>query len=239
MAHEALKERVLRANMELVAAGLVDLTWGNVSGLDRAAGVMAIKPSGVEYDALSVDQIVLVDLETGASIDSDLRPSSDAPTHRYLYMQFESVGGVAHTHSPHAVGWAQAEREIPCLGTTHADHFHGPVPVTRRMRDDEVGDDYERNTGVVIVERFREGGLDPLELPGVLVVGHGPFAWGQSPEAAVENAIALESIARMALYTRLINPSAGAIDGVLLDRHFHRKHGPGAYYGQSGERGRH
>jgi L-ribulose-5-phosphate 4-epimerase len=208
MAHDALKEAVWRANLDLVKAGLVILTWGNVSGADRAAGVMAIKPSGVAYDTLRPDDIVVVSLETGEVVDGVLRPSSDTPTHLLLYRDLPGIGGVAHTHSSAAVSWAQAERDVPCLGTTHADHFHGCIPVTRRLRDAEVHDAYERNTGAVIVECFRERGLDPLDVPGALVAGHGPFAWGESARNAVENAIALEATARMALDTLRINPDA-------------------------------
>jgi len=235
MAYRELKERVWRANLDVVEAGLVELTWGNASGVDRQAGVMAIKPSGVPYDALQPEDIVLLSLDDGRTIDSRLRPSSDTPTHLHLYREFESIGGVVHTHSTHAVSWAQAEREVPCFGTTHADHFYGAVPVTRRMTADEIRSEYEHNTGVVIVERFRDGRLDPLEIPGVLVACHGPFAWGATVESAVENAIVLESVSRMALNTLHVNPSATAIDQALLDKHFLRKHGPGAYYGQERE----
>lgn len=234
MTYKKLKEAVWQANMDIVEAGLVDLTWGNASGVDRQAGVMIIKPSGVSYDLLDPDDMVVLNIESGAVLDDGLKPSSDAPTHLYLYRQFEAIGGVVHTHSKHAVSWAQAEREIPCLGTTHADHFYGPVPVTRRMRDEEIQGDYELNTGVVIAERFESAGVDAAQVPGVLVAGHGPFAWGPTPHKAVENAIALESVAQMALHTFLINEAARPIDQVLLDKHFLRKHGPGAYYGQNG-----
>lgn len=232
MSYDALRETVWRANLELVQAGLVILTWGNVSGVDRAAGVLAIKPSGVAYDAMRPEDIVIVSLETGEVVDGALRPSSDTPTHRLLYREFPGIGGVAHTHSGAAVSWAQAERDVPCLGTTHADHFHGCVPVTRRLREAEVRRDYEHHTGAVIVECFRERALDPLDVPGVLVAGHGPFAWGEGARKAVENAIALEATARMALDTLRINPDAPGIDQVLLDKHHRRKHGTGAYYGQ-------
>jgi L-ribulose-5-phosphate 4-epimerase len=232
MAYDALRQAVWQANRDIVAAGLVELTWGNASGVDRAHGVMVIKPSGIAYERMEPDDMVLLSLETGALLEDGLKPSSDTPTHRYLYRQFESIGGVVHTHSSHAVSWAQAERALPCLGTTHADHFYGTIPVTRRMREDEISEAYEYNTGVVIAERFREDGLDPAQIPGVLVAGHGPFAWGATPEKAVENAIVLESVARMALHTYLLNASAQPIDQALLDKHFLRKHGPGAYYGQ-------
>jgi L-ribulose-5-phosphate 4-epimerase len=235
MTYDALKESVWRANLDLVEAGLVILTWGNVSGVDREAGVMAIKPSGVSYAALRPADIAVVSLASGDVVDGALRPSSDTPTHLHLYRQWATIGGVAHTHSPNAVSWAQAERDIPCLGTTHADHFHGPIPVTRRLAADEVRGAYEHNTGVVIGECFRTRGIDPVAMPGVLVAGHGPFAWGRDARGAVENAIALEATARMALDTLRINPDAGGVDQVLLDRHHQRKHGADAYYGQRSE----
>jgi L-ribulose-5-phosphate 4-epimerase len=230
--HESLKAAVHRANLDLVDAGLVILTWGNVSGVDRAAGVMAIKPSGVAYGEMQPDDMVVVSLETGEVVEGRLRPSSDTPTHLQLYRAFPEAGGVAHTHSTHAVSWAQAERDVPCFGTTHADHFHGCIPVTRRLREAEIRDAYEHNTGVVIAETFRERGIDPADVPGVLVAGHGPFAWGAAPRKAVENAIALEATARMALDTLRINAEAREIEQVLLDKHHRRKHGSGAYYGQ-------
>ena len=233
MSLDALKEAVWRANLALVDAGLVVLTWGNASGVDREAGVLVIKPSGVAYDALSPDTMVVVDLETGEA-EGDLRPSSDTPTHRHLYRAFPEVGAVVHTHSAKAVAWAQAERPIPCFGTTHADHFHGPVPVTRRLTDAELGDDYEHNTGVVIAEC-----VDPsnaLAVPAALVAGHGPFAWGATPAKAVENAVALEAVAGMALDTVALDGDCGPIPTALHDRHFLRKHGAGAYYGQPGSR---
>ena len=232
MAHEALKRAVWKANLDVVSAGLVVLTWGNASGVDREAGVMAIKPSGVAYDRLEPADIVLVSLESGRPVGDGLKPSSDTSTHLHLYRSFPAIGGIVHTHSRHAVSFAQAERELPCLGTTHADHFYGTIPVTRRMRPDEIREAYEHNTGVVITERFRSGGIDASAVPGVLVAGHGPFAWGSTPEKAVENAIVLESVAEMALNTYLLNPDARSIDQVLLDKHFLRKHGAGAYYGQ-------
>ena len=240
MAYEALKEAVWRANLDLVGSGLVVLTWGNVSGADRAAdggaGVLAIKPSGVAYDAMRPEDMVVVSLATGEVVEGALRPSSDTPTHLHLYREFPAAGGVTHTHSLHAVSWAQAERDVPCLGTTHADHFYGPVPVTRRLTDDEVRGAYEHETGVVIVECFRERGIDPAAVPGVLVAGHGPFAWGASARKAVENAIALESTAHMAMNTLRLNPDAPGIDQVLLDKHHLRKHGSAAYYGQGATR---
>jgi L-ribulose-5-phosphate 4-epimerase len=227
-----LRERVLEANREIVRAGLVVLTFGNASGIDRAAGVMAIKPSGVPYDALGPESIVLVDVETGATIDGEHRPSSDTPTHLVLYRHFGGVGGIVHTHSPHATAWAQARRAIPCLGTTHADHFHGAIPVTRPLAGDEIRGEYEARTGDVIVEALDRLELDPLEMPAALVASHGPFAWGADTAQAVENAIALEAVAGMALDTVLLESAAAGIEDDLLQRHYLRKHGAGAYYGQ-------
>lgn len=232
MAYESLKEAVHQANLDIVEAGLVELTWGNASAVDRDNGVFAIKPSGVDYDAMTPADIPIVSLDTGERVEGDLKPSSDTPTHRELYRQFPSIGGVVHTHSNYAVSWAQAGQSIPCLGTTHADHFYGAVPVTRRMTDEEIQSEYEHNTGAVIVECFREQDLAPAQVPGVLVAGHGPFAWGSDVEHAVENAIVLESVAEKALHTRLLNPQAEPIDQTLLDKHYLRKHGEEAYYGQ-------
>ena len=232
MPWEQLKEEVWLANRDLVEAGLVVHTWGNVSGADRGEGVMAIKPSGVDYNELRPEDVVVVSVETGEVVDGRLRPSSDTPSHLVLYQKFESVGGVVHTHSTYATGWAQACREIPCLGTTHADHFFGPVPLTRQLTPEEIERDYERNTGEVIVERFSEGGLNPEEFPGVLIPCHGPFAWGQDARTALKNAIILEQVARIALYTVGLNPEIDEIPQALLNKHYMRKHGPDAYYGQ-------
>ncbi len=232
MAIGELRERVFEANREIVEAGLVVLTFGNASAVDRAAGAIAIKPSGVPYDQLGPDSMVVVDLESGEVRDGAARPSSDTPTHLVLYRAFEQIGGIVHTHSPFATAWAQAHREIPCLGTTHADHFRGPVPVTRELTGEEIGGDYERCTGEVIVETVARLGLDPLERPAVLVASHGPFAWGAGAEEAVENAIALEVVAESSFRTELLRPGVEPIPTELLDRHFLRKHGPGAYYGQ-------
>ena len=225
----ALKSDVFRRNLELVEHGLVVLTWGNVSGIDREAGLVAIKPSGVAYDRMTAEDIVVVDLE-GHAVEGRLRPSSDLPTHLALYRAFPSVGGIVHTHSPKAVAWAQARRGIPAFGTTHADHFHGAVPCTRELTPAEVADDYELNTGRVIEERFHD--LDAEAFPGVLVAGHGPFTWGPTPRKAVENAVALEQIAAMALDTLRLDPDAEPAPSYVLDKHYFRKHGPGAYYGQ-------
>lgn len=232
MRHEALKQSVWKANRDIVAAGLVVLTWGNASGIDREAGVMAIKPSGIAYDRLMPEDIVLVSLDDGTTLDDRLQPSSDTPTHLHLYREFERIGGIVHTHSSYAVSWAQAGRELPCLGTTHADHFYGTIPVTRRLRQAEIRESYEHHTGVIIVECFRERDIDPVHIPGVLVAGHGPFAWGENLAAAVDNAKALEAVARMGLDTFRLNADAKPIEQALLDKHYLRKHGPGAYYGQ-------
>lgn len=229
MKFQRLREGVCAANLELVARGLVTYTWGNVSGIDREAGVVAIKPSGVEYDCLTPDKIVVLGLD-GTLLEAGLRPSSDTPTHLELYRAFPGLGGVAHTHSPFATAFAQACRALPCFGTTHADHFHGAVPVTRRLTVTEVASAYEANTGKVIVEAF--AGLDPLDVPAVLVACHGPFTWGATPAAAVKNSVVLEAVAHMALGSLQLNPALPPIDPHLLDRHFSRKHGPGAYYGQ-------
>ena len=227
-----LRVEVLEANLAIVAAGLVRLTFGNASGADRDAGVMAIKPSGVPYDELTPEAIVVLDLDDGTVVDGHTRPSSDTPTHLVLYRAFRGVGGIVHTHSTYATSWAQAGREVPCLGTTHADHFRGPVPVTRQLDPAETGEDYERLTGAVIVETFADLQLDPLERPAALVASHGPFVWGASPEAAVENAVALETVAESALRTEQLHPGTPQISSHLLERHFQRKHGPTAYYGQ-------
>ena len=227
-----LKRAVWHANRAIVDAGLVVLTWGNASGVDREAGVLVIKPSGVAYDDLSPDDMVAVDLETGEP-EGDLRPSSDTPTHLHLVREFPQIGGVVHTHSAKAVAWAQAEREIPCLGTTHADHFHGPVLVTRRLTGVEIRNAYEHHTGSAIAERVRQAGPDALTVPAALVAGHGPFAWGPTVEEAVDNAIALEAVAAMALDTLALRADCAPLDRALHDTHFLRKHGPGAYYGQT------
>jgi L-ribulose-5-phosphate 4-epimerase len=227
-----VRHRAFEANRELVRSGLVVLTFGNASEADRAAGVMAIKPSGLPYEELGPESMTIVDLESGRVVDGEHRPSSDTPTHLVLYRSFGSVGGIAHTHSTFATAWAQAGRELPCFGTTHADHFHGPVPVTRLLTRDEIDADYEDRTGHVIVEAFEQRSLDPLETPAALVVSHGPFTWGNDGAEAVENAVALEAVAEMALGTMALRPEQEPIGDDLLQRHFLRKHGPGAYYGQ-------
>jgi len=227
-----LRERVCEVNRRLDREGLVVLSFGNASGVDRDAGVFAIKPSGVDYDTLRPEDIVLVSLEDGRVVDGDARPSSDTPTHLVLYRSFPNVGGIIHTHSVHATSWAQAGRDIPCFGTTHADHFQGAVPVTRLLTERETAVDYELSTGNVIVECFGVRELDPDRIPACLDQGHGPFAWGPSPEKALENAIALEHVAALALNTLILAPERAPIPDVLLNKHFLRKHGPAAYYGQ-------
>ncbi len=228
-----LKETVFKANMELAKSGLIILTFGNVSGIDRRRGIVAIKPSGVPYDDLKAEDIVLVDLE-GHVVEGWLNPSSDTPTHVELYKAFPSIGGIAHAHSEYATMFAQAHRDIPCFGTTHADQFHGPVPLTRLLREAEVATDYEQNTGKVVVERF--AGLDPLELPAVLVAGHGPFAWGRTPAEAVETALVLEQVAKMAYGSMILDPHLSPLDRPIREKHFRRKHGPDATYGQKKEK---
>jgi L-ribulose-5-phosphate 4-epimerase len=227
---EALRRRVLEANLDLARSGLVLATFGNVSGIDRASGLVAIKPSGVRYDEMTADSIVVTDLD-GKVVFGDLRPSSDLATHLLLYKSFAAVGGIVHSHSEFATIWAQAGLPIPALGTTHADYFHGPVPVTRELSAEEIGSDYVGNTGVVIVEAF--GNKDPMAVPAALVAGHGPFCWGADPAMAVHNAVVLESVARMALYTTMLRPGTTGVSQALLDRHYFRKHGAAATYGQT------
>lgn len=231
MSLDALREQVCSANVALVRAGLVTLSFGNASGIDRAVGVLIIKPSGIPYDDLTPEDMVAVDLQTGVA-DGPYRPSSDTPTHLELYRRYPGIGGVVHTHSSWASAWAQAGRAIPCLGTTHADHFHGPVPVTRALAGAELGEGYEADTGAVIIETLDASGLGPLEMPAVLVRSHGPFTWGANASEAVANAVALEAVAAMAERTLALDAATEPIDDALLERHFGRKHGPGAYYGQ-------
>jgi L-ribulose-5-phosphate 4-epimerase len=227
---EQLKRRVCEANLELVREGLVVQTWGNVSGIDREKKLMVIKPSGVPYKEMIPAHMVVVVLDSGRVAEGRLKPSSDTPTHLELYRAFAGIGGIAHTHSLYATAWAQGCADVPALGTTHADYFHGAVPCTRELRRREIESDYEANTGHVIVETFK--GRDPLDCPAVLVASHGPFTWGRTPADAVHNAAVLEHVARLAGETRRIFPSAGPMARALLDKHFKRKHGAGAYYGQ-------
>jgi L-ribulose-5-phosphate 4-epimerase len=227
-----LRKEVLHANLELVRRGLVLATFGNASGVARGEGFIVIKPSGVPYDGMRAEDLVVTDLR-GKVVEGMLRPSSDLPTHAALYRAFPSIGGIAHTHSEYATAWAQARRPIPCFGTTHADYFHGAVPVTQAMSHRDIQGEYEENTGAAIIRRFRK--LDPLAIPGVLVTNHGPFAWGQTAAAAAENAWMLEAAARTAYLTVCINPRATAIGKALHDKHFLRKHGKQAYYGQPKE----
>jgi L-ribulose-5-phosphate 4-epimerase len=229
-----LREQVWRANQALVPAGLVTLTFGNASGVDRRAGIFLIKPSGVPYERLRPQDLVAVSLADGSVVEGELRPSSDTPTHLVLYQRFASIGGVVHTHSSEAASWAQAGRVIPAFGTTHADHFHGAVPVTRPLSREEVEGDYERETGEVIVATFKQLGLEPLEMPAVLVAGHGPFTWGRDAEDAVANAAVLETVAGMARHTLELDPNARPIPSYVAEKHHRRKHGPNAYYGQGG-----
>ncbi len=226
---EELKQAVAEANIQLEHSGLVKLTWGNVSGIDRERGLFAIKPSGVAYAQLKPEDIVLVDLD-GKQVEGDLNPSSDTKTHLRLYQAFEEIGGITHTHSVYATMFSQAGREIPCLGTTHADHFNGPVPVCRALTPEEVDEDYELNTGNAIVERFE--GINPMEMPAVLQLHHAPFTWGKNAMDSLKNSIALETCAQMALGTLQLRPDIGDLPTHILNKHYLRKHGPGAYYGQ-------
>jgi len=224
-----LREEVLEANLDLVRRGLVLSTFGNASGVARKEGLIVIKPSGVPYDRMKSKDLVITDLE-GRVVEGRLRPSSDLPTHAALYRAFPAIGGIAHTHSEYATAWSQARKPIPCFGTTHADYFHGAIPLTEVMTDDEVEGQYEFNTGEVIIRAFQ--GLDPMAIPAVLVANHGPFAWGADPREAAENAWMLEAAARMAYLTVAVNADASALGKALHDRHFLRKHGQQAYYGQ-------
>ena len=232
MKFQQLKQDVRQTNQALAESGLVVLTFGNVSGVDRQANVMAIKPSGVAYKKLQPKDIVVLSLETGEVVEGDLRASSDTPTHLLLYQKMPHIGGIVHTHSTFATCWAQAKRPLPCMGTTHADHFYGSVPVTRQLTPEEIANDYERNTGKVIIEYLSTEEGNPGQVPAALVPQHGPFVWGNTPAAALENAIALEEVARTAFYTFGLNLNAEQLPTELLDKHFNRKHGGNAYYGQ-------
>nr|WP_024968185.1 L-ribulose-5-phosphate 4-epimerase [Pantoea sp. IMH] len=229
---EQLKQQVLEANLALPQHGLVVFTWGNVSAVDRSAGLMVIKPSGVSYPAMQRDDMVVVDIATGKVVEGSKRPSSDTETHRALYLAWPEIGSIVHTHSRHATIWAQAGKSLPAWGTTHADDFYGAIPCTRQMRPEEIESRYEWETGQVIIETFREQGLDPVAIPAVLINSHGPFCWGKTPEAAVHSAVVLEEVAYMGIYSQLLTPSLPAIQQPLLDCHYLRKHGSNAWYGQ-------
>jgi L-ribulose-5-phosphate 4-epimerase len=228
---EKLKETVFKANLDLVKHGLVIFTWGNVSGYDEVKKLLVIKPSGIEYEIMKASDMVVVDLE-GNIIEGSLKPSSDTPTHIALYMKYPELRGIVHTHSEYATSWAQAERSIPVYGTTHCDYFYGEVPCTRQLTKQEIENNYEYNTGLVIIETIENKKINALEIPGINVGHHGPFAWGTSPNDAVHNAKVLEEVAKMALHTEIINSNASSVSKDLLDKHYLRKHGKNAYYGQ-------
>lgn len=228
---ENLKKEVCQANLELTTRGVVIYTWGNVSGIDREKGLVVIKPSGVDYDGMSLEDMVVVDLVTGETVEGKWKPSSDTNTHLELYRNFPEIGGITHTHSIHAVAYAQAGMDIPALGTTHADYFYGAVPCTRELTKDEVESDYELNTGKVIVETIRQRKIDCIAVPGIVVKNHGPFSWGKDPADSVYHAVVMEKVAEMNLKTLLLNPNA-EMNQYILDKHYFRKHGANAYYGQ-------
>ncbi|KKI48606.1 ribulose 5-phosphate epimerase [Obesumbacterium proteus] len=229
---EELKQQVLAANLALPQYGLVTFTWGNVSGIDRAAGLMVIKPSGVEYAGMSAEDMVVVDVVSGAVVEGKWKPSSDTETHRGLYLAFENIGGIVHTHSRHATIWSQAGRDIPAWGTTHADYYYGNIPCTRLMTPEEIQHDYEWETGQVIIKTFQERDIDAEQMPAVLVHSHGPFAWGKDPSDAVHNAVVLEEVAYMGIFSQQLSPQLPDMQQTLLDKHYLRKHGANAYYGQ-------
>ena len=228
---EQLKEEVLAANLALPKYGLVTFTWGNVSGIDRDKGLFVIKPSGVEYDNMTADDLVVVDLE-GNTVEGKYKPSSDTPTHLALYKAYEGLGGIVHTHSAWATSWAQAGSSIPALGTTHADYFYGEIPCTRKMTVEEIQGQYEEETGNVIIDTFKEKSIDPTQIPAVLVYSHGPFSWGKDAQEAVHNAVVLEEVAKMSYRALSLSSAQPAMQNELLDKHFLRKHGANAYYGQ-------
>ena len=227
---EELKEKVFRANLDLVKHNLVIFTWGNVSGIDREKGLVVIKPSGVDYDKMKASDMVVVDLATGKVVEGDLNPSSDTPTHLVLYREFPEIGGIVHTHSTYATAWAQAGKDIPNIGTTHADYFHDEIPCTDDMVESQMAE-YEKETGVVIVDRIRKGNINPMHTPGVLVKNHGPFSWGKNPDNAVYTSVVMEQVPKTALVSFCVNP-ATTMNPLLVEKHFSRKHGPNAYYGQ-------
>lgn len=228
---EQLKKEVCDANLDLVAKGVVIYTWGNVSGIDREKGLVVIKPSGVDYDGMSPEDMVVVDLNSGEVVEGKWKPSSDTATHLELYRKYPSIGGIVHTHSTNAVAFAQAGKDIPALGTTHADYFYGDIPCARSLTQQEVEEAYERNTGKVIIETIGERGYDPMAIPGIVVQNHGPFAWGKNAANAVYNAVVMEKVAEMDILTLALNPKAD-MPQYILDKHYMRKHGPNAYYGQ-------
>ena len=228
---EELKQKILEANLDLPKHGLVTFTWGNASGIDRTSGLVVIKPSGVSYEHMTAEDMVVVDL-SGRVVEGKWRPSSDTPTHLELYKGFPEIGGIVHTHSSYATSWAQAGRDIPCYGTTHADYFYGPVPCLRCLTKEEIDEDYERNSGKLIVTEFERLGLDSGAMPGVLLMYHGPFVWGRDPEEAVHLAVSLEECAKMAYRSEIIQPEIQPAPKELQDKHFLRKHGKNAYYGQ-------
>ncbi len=228
---ETLKKQVCKANIELQTRGLITYTWGNVSGIDRRQGLVVIKPSGVDYDELTPEKMVVLDLD-GNKIEGDLSPSSDTATHLELYKKYPSIGGITHTHSNNATSWAQSGRNIPFFGTTHADYFHGDIPCTRHLTAEEINGQYEKNTGLVIIETLEENNIDPEEMPAILCRSHGPFTWGKDADEAVHNAVVLEEVAEMALKTVILSPDLPPAPQVLSDKHYFRKHGKNAYYGQ-------
>ncbi len=228
---EELKKKVYEANMELPKRGLITYTWGNVSGIDRETGYFVIKPSGVSYDILTAEDMVVMDLD-GNRIEGKYKPSSDTKTHIELYHKYPEIGGIVHTHSPEATSWAQAGRSIPLYGTTHADYFYGPIPCARNLTEEEINEDYEKNTGLVIIEKLEQNNINPAYVPGILCKNHGPFTWGKDAAEAVHNAVVLEEVAKMATKTELINPDVKPAPDCLRDKHFNRKHGKDAYYGQ-------
>ena len=229
---ESLKKEVFDANLELPKRGLIKYTWGNVSAFDEETGYFAIKPSGVDYESMTPDDIVICDLD-GRVVEGDLNPSSDMPTHAVLYQSFKGLGSIVHTHSPWATIWAQAGKDVDALGTTHADTFYGTIPCARYLSEEEVNTEYEKETGNVIVETFHERGIDPVSVPGVLLHGHAPFTWGSDAKKAVMNAVVLEEVCKMNYYTQALNPNAHVLPDFILDKHFERKHGENAYYGQN------
>lgn len=232
MSLTSLKQQVLEANLALPQHNLVTFTWGNVSAIDRNSGLVAIKPSGVDYDVMTLEDIVVLELESGRVVEGTKKPSSDTATHLALYRAFESIGGIVHTHSRHATIWAQSGLDLPAWGTTHADYFYGNIPCTRLMTPQEIAEDYEHNTGEVIIETFRTRNISPAAIPAVLINAHGPFAWGSSAENAVHNAVVLEEVAYMGIFSRQLTPGIRDMQQVLLDKHYLRKHGANAYYGQ-------